>query len=380
MRRFAFCTRWPALILLAGVPGWTLAATPPPPASAPATRATTQPAADLVAAAEGRLAAGEPRAAVALLARAVAAAPDEPDYVLKLSAAQLAAGLPDEAETTLKRGVQRFARHVPLWSAWVDLALNQQRWTTTLARAQAALATAGPSPELHFRLAQTYFHLGQVLGAVEVRTVDDGRPGQFAGRWLLLERRGPHQFLCCPEESALNQVRRALDGGLSAPAAHVLHARLWQAMGKAQIGFSLLRSREAVLLAEPDAATLEALADLALEADALDDYLRYCHLLASATPERRAAILGEAYLAVADRYGQRGDEALYENFCYRALELRPDDTDLLWQVARASWAAGRHEEAARLYRRLLALQPDHPQRQQILEHLASLPDVGEPPP
>ena len=282
-----------------------------------------------------------------------------------------------ESVAVIRRGLQRFPKNEDLWLAWIDAALREEQWAVAAARARRALGCLGKSPAVRLRAAQAYFGLGKVLGVAEVREVVDGRPGQFASGWLLVERRGPRRFLCCPEVSALNQLRRALDAGLDVPAAHLLHARIWQKAGKPQIGLALLESREAVLLESHDQAMLAAFAELALEADVLDDYLRYCQMRADCEPRRRAEILSKAYVAVAERYGQRGEEALYREFCYRALRLRPDDLKLMLHLAEAEWSDGRRDEATTLYRRVLEREPTHPRRRQMLERLASQAG-GEP--
>jgi tetratricopeptide (TPR) repeat protein len=286
-------------------------------------------------------------------------------------------GQPAAAAAVLERARRRFPSHEGLRLARIDAALSAEQWASALERAREALRELGPSPALHLRAAQAYFGLGNALGAVKVREVADGRPGQFVKSWLLLEQRGPQRFLCCPEASALYQLRRALDGGLDTPEAHLLHARLWQKAGKPRVGLTLLKSREVVLLESGDAATLATFAALALEADALDDYLRYTRLLAAQQPDRRRETLGDAYNAVAERYGQRGEAALYREFSYRALRLRPDDVERLLRVAEAEWSAGRSDAAAALYRRVLELEPTHPRREVILERLAGQP-AAEP--
>jgi tetratricopeptide (TPR) repeat protein len=215
--------------------------------------------------------------------------------------------------------------------------------------------------------------LGQVLGSVEVRELPDAEPGQFRDGWLVLQPRGPRKFLCCPPGSALNQLRRALDGGFDEPGVHVLHAQIWERAGQPALAWSLLQSRAAVLLEDGDPATLDVFAQIALRAGALPEFLHYSRRRAVACPERSREILCASCLAVADHYGQRGDAELYREFCYRALHLRPDDADLCLRVADAEWSAGRTAQALPLYRRTLELAPPHARRAEILARLASEP-------
>ncbi|MEW6252181.1 MAG: tetratricopeptide repeat protein, partial [Planctomycetota bacterium] len=195
---------------------------------------------------------------------------------------------------------------------------------------------------------------------------------------LLVEARpGPEQFLCCPPDSALYQLRAALDAGLDDPAAHVLHARIWQQLGRPDVGLALLRSRSVALLADPQPALLEVFADLSLATGNIADYLRFQRRRAERDQANASDILSTAYLTAADRHSERGDEALCLCCLRRAQRLRPDDPDLLLRLADMAWGAGRSTEARTLYHRLLELRPAHPQRARLLERLA-LPDESAP--
>jgi tetratricopeptide (TPR) repeat protein len=200
--------------------------------------------------------------------------------------------------------------------------------------------------------------------------VSGGRVGQFYDDWLLIEKRDEaDRFLCCPPASALYTLRRALDAGLDEPAAHLLHARIWQQAGRPEIGLAILRSREALWLENASPETLATFAEIALAANALDDFLRYARLRAARQPQRRDEILFEAFTAVAERYNQRGDLTLSREFLRRAVALRPENVPVMLRLADAVWDTGGREEAATWYRRVLEREPAHPERRRILERL-----------
>ncbi len=255
--------------------------------------------------------------------------------------------------------------------AELDAALAEQRYTLVLEKLRATDAASRNTPAFQWRAAQAYFCLGTIIGDAELRSVPDGRAGQFVEHWLLVERQaGPDRFLCCPPESALFSLRQALDAGLEEPAAHVLHARIWQRLGRPQIGLGILKARAAVLLAHPDDSTLTAFSDLALDAGALSDYLRYERRRAHLRPEQHDEIMFHACLTLAERYSRAGEARLYVEWLERAARIRPNDADVLLRLADAEWSLGRTEEARPLYRRLLSISPNHAERGRILEHLA----------
>jgi tetratricopeptide (TPR) repeat protein len=294
------------------------------------------------------------------------------DGVVLLGRAYRQMGDHSRATATIRRGLQRFENDERLWLALIDTTLERESYTLALRWISEATRQVGPSPQLHFRAAQAFFHLGQALGPTAVRDVPGGRAGQFCGRWLLSEKRAePHRFLCCPKNSALYQLRRALDAGLDEPEAHLLHALIWQQAGRPTVGFAVLKSREAVLVESADPATMAVFARLALDADALSDFLRYARLRAQRQPEQRDQIMAEAYLAVAERYNERGDNALYAAYLRRALELRPDDAKLVLRLADADWAAERHHDAILGYRRVLEQDLRPAEKARILERLAA---------
>jgi Tfp pilus assembly protein PilF len=294
----------------------------------------------------------------------------EPDALAMLAKAYAETGAVTDATAILQRGLRRWPNSETLWLALIDRTLDSQQCGLALRRIGQARRHLEPAPQLHFRAAQAYYRSGQVLGETRVRHVPGGRAGQFVGGWLLVERRDqPDRFLCCPPESALYSLRRALDAGLDEPGAHLLHARIWLDAGRPEIGLRLLESREALLLEDASSETLDTFADLALAASALDDFLRYARLRAALDPQRRTQILYDACLAAAERYNQRGDDAMYEALLRRALTLRPDNVGVMLRLADAVWDAGAREEAAIWYRRVLERQPVHRERSRILRRL-----------
>lgn len=335
--------------------------------------AATQPAPDVPAQAGAARAAGAWEEVVRVLA------PEE-SRLSATEAAELARawrhlGRNAEVERVLAGALVRHSESEGLWTLWVDAALDRGHAAAALERIRQAPAAVRALPGLHLRAARAHFALGDLLGAAGVRRMPGGRAGQFVGPWLLVEARaGPHNFLCCGPDSALYHVRRALDGGVDDDDAHVLHARIWQQLGRPEVGLRILAGRSPLLLEEADEEVLGAYGELALAAGELSEYLRLVRARAERAPERRAEILFEGCMAAALRACQRGDDALYVQWLYRALGLRPNDPAVLLELADAEWSAGHHAAAVPLYRRVLALEPDHPHRQRMLQCLAA--EVG----
>ncbi|MBU0617431.1 MAG: tetratricopeptide repeat protein [Planctomycetes bacterium] len=394
--------------------GWTIGgalclptggdAAPQTPASAPSTsQPATMPTADVLCA-RGRAArvAGDPATAIRLLTQAVLQCPDNFDYVSELARAQALrqdwpavkkllspiqekldadglvllagacaeTGLTARAANVLERGLRRQPDSETLWLALIDHTLKLRQCALALERVGEAQRHLGATPQLQFRMAQAYYRLGQVLGRTQVIRIPGGRVGQLHNDWLLIERSDEtDRFVCCPPASALYALRRALDAGLDEPAAHLLHARIWQQAGRPEIGLAILQSREALWLESASAETLATFAEIALAANALDDFLRYARLRAAREPQRRTEILFDAFTAAAERYNQRGDLTMSRELLRRAVALRPENVAVTLQLADAVWDTGDRAEAATWYRRVLEREPAHPARRRILERL-----------
>jgi tetratricopeptide (TPR) repeat protein len=256
--------------------------------------------------------------------------------------------------------------------ARIDAELAVQHWAVALVQVREFERQHSPVPAVDFRAARAWFGLGQVLGKSTIRQITDGRVGQFSGNYLLVEERGPDRYLCCTSDSALFRLRRAMDAGFDEPAAHLLHARIWQALGKPELALSLAKAHECAILGSAQPDDLSALAEIALQADSPDDDLRYIRLRAEREPQQADQILAQAYVELADYYSHRGDRDLEREFCYRAARLRPDDADLALRLADAEWQAQHYEPAARHYLQYLQNSPaQDSQRERVLERLAT---------
>lgn len=294
-----------------------------------------------------------------------------PNDVVLLARAYRELGDVTRSADVLAAGVERFPLNRTVALAWIDEALDSGIFATALTRAEESASRIGAWPELHLRLAKAYFGLGEYLGASQVRTLPDARPGQFIGPTLVVERRGEtDRYLCCGPKSALFHVRRALDTGLDDPFAHWLHARIWLEIDRPKRAAAVLEGRLPVLIEWDALRTYRALAETQLRLGELDEYLRTNRRLASARPETADNVMFTAYTTLAERYNQRGDDALYCAFLRHAAKLRPEDADLVLRLADAYWDAGHFEDAGPSYRRVLELNEAHPQRLRILERLA----------
>jgi Tfp pilus assembly protein PilF len=288
----------------------------------------------------------------------------------------LAAGDAKSCIDLLESALRQWPADTQVWLAILDAGLSDRRFAQVLRQCDVAQHALAGEPAVHWRAAQARYALNEPLGRLRIEHHPDGRAGQFRRDRLLIEpTERPEWFLVCGPESALYQVRKAIDGGVNDPAAHLLHARIWQQRGRPDVAKLILDSHRAELLSAPSSHTLDTFADLALATGALDEYLHYCRLHADLNQPQADQVMRQAYAAVAAKYRQSGEPALEIAFLRRAALSGPPEADVMLELADALWPTGAQTEATVWYRRALETAPEHLERGRILGRLATAPNL-----
>lgn len=275
------------------------------------------------------------------------------------------------ARDVIQGALNRFPESEPLWIEWTDEALARKAFAVALNRISEARRRGVRGPALGYRSAVAHFELGEIVGRATVRTIPGGRPGRFCGPWLAIEPRGEAgEFLCCPERSALFQLRAALDAGFNEPAAHLLHARIWLKLGNPDAALSVLENRRPLLMAADPLATLQTFAEAHLARNDVDEFVRCACAAARRQPERTDELMRAAYRTAAERCNERGDAGGHCRFLRQAVELSPADAELTLRLADALYGAGQTDEARDWYRAVLSRAPEHADRERILSRIS----------
>jgi tetratricopeptide (TPR) repeat protein len=252
----------------------------------------------------------------------------------------------------------------------LETLVQRGHYATALDRARSVKLSTAAQPRAAYLRARCLFEMGCILGPTEVRSVAGGRVGQISGEWLPIEARGADRFLCAPAECALVQLRRALDGGVDDAEAYLLHGMIWHRAGRSKDGWAILQSQEARISELSNPKALEWMAQVALAADDVAAFVRIRAAAAARIPARKAELLQEAYLAVAEHYSVRGDEAMHREFLRRAVEARDGRCDLVLRLADSVWQAGDTAAALPWYRRFLDCDASSAERTRVLHRLA----------
>ena len=99
------------------------------------------------------------------------------------------------------------------------------------------------------------------------------------------------------------------------------------------------------------------------------EYMAHLKEAVKLDPESYESALVDAYLNVADKYNQQGKLDKYIQFLSLALQETPQNSSLHLRLADAYEEVRDYSKAVQQWRMVLDLEPDHPQRTQLLNRI-----------
>ncbi|MBK8096182.1 MAG: tetratricopeptide repeat protein [Planctomycetes bacterium] len=233
----------------------------------------------------------------------------------------------------------------------------------------SALALGLDSPVLHYKLASAYFNLRNYFGHIEQTEVKAGKAGTIhRDRFLIEPVPGrADTFLTAPVASAIWQVAKAIDGGLDdRPDIHVLRANIYLNAQRFDQAHALFVAIEPKVPEADQALFYFYFAQAAFGLGAFDDYLRLLGEAIRRDPAAYRASLVVAYQKVADHYNQTGKLDEYIDYLGRAVAESPRTAALHLKLGNAFQEVRKYAQAVVQWRMVLDLEPDHPQRTELL--------------
>ena len=244
------------------------------------------------------------------------------------------------------------------------------------ARAAEAYEKAGElgidSAAYHFRLATVYYNLRNYLGPIERIEVIGGAVGQITPHPLLLIDPVPgekHSFYAVGPRSAIFRAARAAELGIDMPELTLLKANIWLNARRFEKADAAYRELEPVVQPDDEALMWYYWAQAALGLDDLDAYLERLEKAIALEPEVYEPTRADAYVTVANRHHQRGEQEKYLEYLGKAVETNPLSVSLQLTYGDALYQAGRTAEAIRTYHLVLELDAEHPQRVELLNRI-----------
>jgi tetratricopeptide (TPR) repeat protein len=255
-----------------------------------------------------------------------------------------------------------------------NIYLTQSRFAKAARAYERAVQLGIDSAALHFKLASVYFNLRNYLGKVTTATVIGGAVGQIKKDLFLIDP-VPGQkdtFYVAGPASAIFQVVRAQEMGVTMPQIRFLEANIWlnaRRYAKADALYKQLDELGRKLEKSDEGLFWYYWARTALGLDDYDAYLKRLAKAIEAEPEVYKPTLADAYVAVANRYQQRGETARYIEFLKKAVETNPLSARLHLALGDALWQANQRKGAVEQYRLVLELEPDHAERVRLLNRI-----------
>jgi len=246
---------------------------------------------------------------------------------------------------------------------------------------QKALSLNLDSPVLRYKLGSAYFNLRNYFGKISVVTVKAGKVGTISGSWYLIEPQPgkADTFRAAPSNSAIYQIARAIaDGIKDRPDIHFLKANIYLNARRYARAYEMFAKIRETIPKEDKALFFFYYSQAAFGIDKYDEYLQ---LLGEAIKLDKAAYeptLVEAYLKVAGQYNQAGDFAKYIEFLEKAVTASPQTASLHLNLANAYQEARRYGDAVLQWRLVLDLEPDHPNRTDLLNKIAMYRRMAKP--
>ncbi len=248
---------------------------------------------------------------------------------------------------------------------------------------QKALALGLDSPALRYKLGSAYFNLRNYFGRVQIVTVKAGKPGTISEGWYLIEPApgSKDAFRAAPSHSAVYQIARAVADGIGdRPDIQFLMANIYLNARRYREAYDRLGKLKDTIPKEDRALYYYYFSQAAF---GIGKYEEYLDLLREAIKLDKAAYeptLVEAYLKVAEQHNQAGDLKKYIHFLEQAVAAGPQTAALHLKLGNAYEEARQYDKAVVQWRMVLDLEPDHPQRMQLLNLMARYKSQPEVPP
>ena len=258
-----------------------------------------------------------------------------------------------------------------------NIYLSQGRF----ARAAQAYERAGElgtdSDVYHFKLASVYYNLRIYLGRIDTANIVGGNVGDIKNNLLLIDP-VPGQadtFYVASPKSAAYQVKLAQQMGIDVPGIRFLEANIWLSARRFTKAEAIYSELEGKVSKEETGLFWYYRAQTALGLNEYEQYLERLNKAIEAEPKVYESTLADAYVTVAQRYQQRGDNAKHINYLTKAVNMNPLSASMHLALGDAHWQLGDRDDAVEQYKLTLELEPNHASRVRLLNRIRGEEDL-----
>lgn len=238
---------------------------------------------------------------------------------------------------------------------------------------QRAIASGMHSGVLHYKLGSAYFNLRNYFGQTQEVLVKSGKPETIHQEWFLIEAvPGRKDFWrAAPSASAVYQVATAVAEGLEERTdLRFLMANIYLNAGRYERAHEMFAQLEKSIPKEDKALFYYYYAQSCFGLGRYDEYLARLQDAIKLDATSYQSTLVDAYLKVAEQYNQAGDLEKHIEYLNKAIGQSPQTASLHLSLGNAYDEAQKYEQAATQWKMVLDLEPEHPQRIELVNRIA----------
>lgn len=250
-----------------------------------------------------------------------------------------------------------------------NIYLSRARYSTALEYYSKAASLGMDSGLLHFKMGTAYFNLKNYLGKVTTTEVKGETPGKISGGLFLIDQvpGKPNTFTAAPEESAIYHVQKAVDMGIDLPEVSFLKANIFYNSGHFDKALPLYEALQGKLKGDNLDLFHFYLGKTLFEKERWEESLEYFMKAAESNPKVYSNSLEEGYFRVALRLRREGDWKSCIHYLQEAIAISPRNPAYHLCLGNAYRELKEMDKAVVQWRLVLTLQPDHPEKEKLLE-------------
>jgi len=238
---------------------------------------------------------------------------------------------------------------------------------------QRAIASGMQSAVLHYKLGSAYFNLRNYFGQTQEVVVKSGKPETIHNDWFLIEAVPGRKdyWRAAPSASAVYQVAKAVADGLDERTdLRFLMANIYLNAGRYARAQEMFQQLEKSIPKEDKALFYYYYAQSSFGLGRYDDYLAHLQEAIKLDANSYQSTLVDAYLKVAEQYNQAGDLEKHIEYLNKAVGQTPQTASLHLALGNAYQEAEKYDQAVTQWKMVLDLEPEHPQRIELVNRIA----------
>jgi len=267
-----------------------------------------------------------------------------------------------------------------------NIYLGENRYAVAAEQYEKSMELGIDSAILHYKLGTAYSNLRNYLGNISEMVIKDGEPWKTKdGVYIIDPVPGKENtFYVSPSKSAVYQVQRAIEMGIDELDIYFLRANIFLGAGRYDKAYGLYKELEPKFMDPENPAkipdTEKALfchqyAEAAFGMGLYDDFLNYTNESIKLEPDTYKPALVDAYLRVANRKNQAGDQQGYIDYLKLVVNEKPGVASYHLLLANAYRDAKKFPDAVTQWKLVLELEPDRPDRIDILNLIQQYANV-----